>query len=193
MNTTAIAVLAAFSAATLYLVKVFVEEIVRREYDSWAPALARAMVKLASMLCSHAAKEFRWSADLQAEQASPGNASGLFFAFGCLAGVPLLGLRTLRARVDVVYRLATQRGIALTNTFWLHRIAKIRVKTGTEIQAMVHAEQAWRIAEQEWLYVKPPHPAIGTTDLARFPEVQLRLARMYQTLFQEVESGHSSE
>lgn len=79
------------------LLTAFMEEILRREYDSWAPALARALMKLACVLCPETATEFGWSADLQAKQAD--GETGLFFAFGCLVGVPVLGARAIPERL----------------------------------------------------------------------------------------------
>lgn len=79
------------------LLTAFMEEILRREYDSWAPALARALMKLACVLCPETATEFGWSADLQAKQGD--GETGLFFAFGCLVGVPVLHVRVIPQRL----------------------------------------------------------------------------------------------
>jgi hypothetical protein len=76
------------------------KQIVAREYDSWAPALARVLVRLAGWL--HAPRAREWEADVAYLQVEEGE-SGLWAAAGHLAAAPRLTgvslVRWLRAVV----------------------------------------------------------------------------------------------
>ena len=60
----------------LWVAKLMATEIVKREYDSWAPALARAVVHIGCRL--HPARADEWQAELIARQAE--GAAGVDYA-----------------------------------------------------------------------------------------------------------------
>ncbi|MBF6618965.1 MAG: hypothetical protein ITG02_01880 [Patulibacter sp.] len=70
------------------------KQVIAKEYDSWAPALARALTRLAGAIHSPRAKE--WIADLVHVQAEPGQ-SGLWEACQHILAAPkLTGIATAR-------------------------------------------------------------------------------------------------
>ena len=79
----------------LFIVAVAVTEAIKREYDRWAPALARRLVRVAGWIFPARAEE--WNADVLYLQRSPGAETGLWEASCDLLGAPkLLGLAASR-------------------------------------------------------------------------------------------------
>ena len=82
-----------FSLAVLAFVVFVGKLMIWREYDSWAPALARAGVRLAGLICPFRSKH--WWADLCCIQVEE-EGTGLFDAALCLATSTVLAVREPR-------------------------------------------------------------------------------------------------
>ncbi|MGN6588600.1 MAG: hypothetical protein ACTHKT_14195 [Solirubrobacterales bacterium] len=106
--------------AVLLVLAEGLKQIVGREYDSWAPALSRVLVRLAGWL--HPPRSREWTADIAYLQQEEGS-SGVWAAAAHLAAAP-----------------------QLTGTFLIRRFFALAGWGGTGPPSLVHA----RAAGEEW-------------------------------------------
>jgi hypothetical protein len=90
--------------AVLFLLRAMANEAVKQEYTKWAPALARALVRLAGRV--HPARADEWWADVRYLQTAPQPSTGLWEAFSHVCGAPrLAALAVVTAVADVLSRV----------------------------------------------------------------------------------------
>lgn len=107
-----------FVGAGLFLLRTVVSEVAKREYDSWAPALARALAGLAG--CIHPRRADEWMADILYLQDAPERSTGLWEAFCHICGAPKLAGFAIVGRLAEMrlFRLrVSSRGLALYGVF----------------------------------------------------------------------------
>lgn len=78
-----------------FVLRAVVSEMVKQEYTRWAPALARAVVRLAGHL--HPTRADEWLADILYLQSTPEASTGLWEALCHLCGAPKLAARAILA------------------------------------------------------------------------------------------------
>lgn len=96
----------------LLVAQTMVSEITKQEYDSWAPALARALVRLAGRV--HPMRADEWLADVLYLQTAPEPRTGLWEVFCHVCGAPKLAMRAIITAVAGVWsvgRAGAQRRI----------------------------------------------------------------------------------
>lgn len=102
--------MAVLTAFLVLLAGAVVTEMVKREYMSWAPALARCLVRVAGRI--HRARAEEWMADILYLQSGSAPSTGLWEAFCHICGAPKLAALGLLA--------------ALANLRWWRSGARVR-------------------------------------------------------------------